>query len=178
MQRPSLAAVRGRGCGAPPHCCWVTTTLCACMKRDCLLAKGHWTTKGAGQIIATTWKPLLSRSRHDHESLAPQRGGTRRRLHTPSATSHVDNSFWFEVNPLLIEDPEGNKVRSVDSPQFPRSSHTLIERNRGARETRLRPDAHGVAPRAPCRGQGRPAVHRRRGACVVPPQMLGWLESV
>ena len=47
------------------------------MKRDRPLAKGHWATKGAGQTIATTWKPLLSRSRHDPESLAPQRGGTR-----------------------------------------------------------------------------------------------------
>ena len=75
-------------------------------------------------------------------------------VHTLFVTSQRNNSSWFADNPLLIEDPQGNKVRSVDSPQFSQSYHTLVERSRGARETRLRPDAHGVAPRAPCRPRG------------------------
>ena len=85
---------------------------------------------------------------------------------TPPPQLHtlINNSFWFADNPLLIEDPEGNKVRSVDSPHSSRIHHTLVERSRGARETRLRPDAHGVAPRAPCRGQAR----QRTGAARQP----------
>ena len=40
-------------------------------------------------------------------------GGSRRCLHTDVATSHPYNFFAFGDTPILIEDPEGNKVRSI-----------------------------------------------------------------
>eukprot|EP00966_Prymnesium_polylepis_P187524 4347679-Prymnesium_polylepis.1 len=53
---------------------------------------------------------------------------------------------------ITPSDPEGNKVRSVDSPHSSRIHHTVVERSRGARETRLRPDAHTASLRAPRTG--------------------------
>ena len=46
-------------------------------------------------------------------------------------------------------------VRSLQFTHLSWIYHMLIDRNRGAHETRLSPDAHGVAPRAPCRTRAR-----------------------
>ena len=71
-----------------------------------------------------------------------------------SESSHLNNFFQLVVNPFLIEDPEGNMVRSLHFTHLPLICHTPREVSRGANETRLRPDAHEGGPWAPCRGRG------------------------
>ena len=71
-----------------------------------------------------------------------------------SVSSHLNNFFELEGNSLLSEDPEGNMVRSLHFTHLSWIYQKSLEVSRGARETRLRPDAHDDAPRPPCRTRG------------------------
>ena len=83
--------------------------------------------------------------------MAAHSGANGSRPGSRSVSSHLNNFFDLHDNSLLSEDPEGNKVRSLHFTQLPPSYHMSLEVSRGARETRLRPDTHDDAPRAPCR---------------------------
>ena len=84
-------------------------------------------------------------------TVAAHSGANGSRPGSRSVSSHLNNFLDLHDNSLLSEDPEGNKVRSLHFTQLSLSYHMSLEVSRGANETRLRPDAHDVGLRPPCR---------------------------
>ena len=87
-------------------------------------------------------------------TVAAHSGANGSRPGSRSVSSHLNNFFDLHDNSLLSEDPEGNMVRSLHFTHLSRIYQKSPQVSRGSRETRLRPDAHDDAPRAPCRTRG------------------------
>ena len=84
-------------------------------------------------------------------AMPPHRCSSRWCQLTKSKSSHLNNFFELCDNSLLIEDPEGNMVRSLHFTLLPRIYQTPLEVFRRAHEMRLSPDAHRAGSDPPCR---------------------------
>ena len=67
-----------------------------------------------------------------------------------SVSSHLNNFFQLCDNSLLIEDPEGNMVRSLHFTHLSQIYHTFGEVRRGRFQVAPSPDTHPVGPQPPC----------------------------